>query len=117
MPCGLPKVGIDFVSLSFVRSPVEVRLLKELLHTRGSKAKVVAKIEKPEALDALEAIVEATDAVMVARGDLGVEIDVARMRWCKNKLWQCAIAISGRSFALRKCSTACSTTNAPPRLR
>lgn len=73
------ETGIDFVSLSFVRSPVEVRLLKELLHTRGSKAKVVAKIEKPEALDALEAIVEATDVVMVARGDLGVEIDVARM--------------------------------------
>ncbi|MGC4004130.1 MAG: pyruvate kinase [Pirellulales bacterium] len=71
--------GIDFVSLSFVRSPVEVRLLKELLHTSGSKAKVVAKIEKPEALEHLEAIVEATDVVMVARGDLGVEIDVARM--------------------------------------
>ncbi|MDX1962235.1 MAG: pyruvate kinase [Pirellulales bacterium] len=73
------EVGIDFVSLSFVRSPVEVRLLKELLRTRGSKAKVVAKIEKPEALEQLEAIVEATDCVMVARGDLGVEIDVARM--------------------------------------
>ncbi len=73
------EVGIDFVSLSFVRTPVEVRLLKELLRTRGSKAKVVAKIEKQEALDQLEAIVEATDCVMVARGDLGVEIDVARM--------------------------------------
>jgi pyruvate kinase len=73
------EAGIDFVSLSFVRSPVEVRLLKELLHTSGSRAKVIAKIEKPEALDHLEAIVEATDAVMVARGDLGVEIDVARM--------------------------------------
>jgi pyruvate kinase len=73
------EVGIDYVSLSFVRTPVEVRLLKELLHTRGSKAKVVAKIEKQEALDQLEAIIDTTDAVMVARGDLGVEIDVARM--------------------------------------
>ena len=72
-------VGADFVSLSFVRSPVEVKLLKELLRTRGSRARVVAKIEKREALDDLAAIVEAADAVMVARGDLGVEIDVAGM--------------------------------------
>jgi len=72
-------VGADFVSLSFVRSPVEVRLLKELLRTRGSIARVVAKIEKREAVDAMEAIVEAADVVMVARGDLGVEIDVATM--------------------------------------
>jgi pyruvate kinase len=70
-------VGADFVSLSFVRSPVEVRLLKELLRTRGSRARVVAKIEKREAIDDLDAIVEAADVVMVARGDLGVEIDVA----------------------------------------
>ena len=67
----------DFVSLSFVRSAVEVKLLKELLRTRGSRARVVAKIEKREALDNLESIVDAADAVMVARGDLGVEIDVA----------------------------------------
>ena len=73
------EAGIDFVSLSFVRTPVEVRQLKELLSGRGSQAKVVAKIEKQEALDQLEAIVEAADGVMVARGDLGVEIDVARM--------------------------------------
>ena len=71
--------GIDFVSLSFVRSAVEVKLLKELLRTRGSAAKVVAKIEKREAVDNLEGIVEAADAVMVARGDLGVETDVASM--------------------------------------
>jgi pyruvate kinase len=70
--------GIDYVSLSFVRQAAEVRDLKGLLRSYGSQAKVVAKIEKQEALDHLEAIVEATDAVMVARGDLGVEIDVAR---------------------------------------
>jgi len=71
------SVGIDFVSLSFVRSAVEVKLLKELLRTRGSVARVVAKIEKREAVENLESIVEAADAVMVARGDLGVETDVA----------------------------------------
>ncbi len=71
--------GIDFVGLSFVRSPVEVRSLKEYLRSHDSQALVVAKIEKQEALDQLEEIVEAADAVMVARGDLGVEIDVARI--------------------------------------
>ncbi len=71
--------GADFVSLSFVRSAVEVKLLKELLRTRGSRARVVAKIEKREALENLDSIVEAADVVMVARGDLGVEIDVASM--------------------------------------
>src|SRR5262249_10611455 len=66
-------------SLSFVRSPVEVHSLKDLLRAYGSQARVVAKIEKQEALDQLDQIVAAADAVMVARGDLGVEIDVARM--------------------------------------
>ena len=78
--------GADFVSLSFVRSPVEVRLLKELLRTRGSLARVVAKIEKREAVDAMEAIVEAADVVMVARGDLGVEIDVATMPMVQKRI-------------------------------
>ena len=73
------KMGIDFVGLSFVRSPVEVRALKEYLRSHDSQALVIAKIEKQEALDHLEEIVEAADGVMVARGDLGVEIDIARM--------------------------------------
>lgn len=73
------EAGIDYVSLSFVRSASEVHELKELLRSHGSGAGVVAKIEKREALDELEAIVAEADGVMVARGDLGVEIDVARM--------------------------------------
>ena len=71
--------GADFVSLSFVRSSVEVSLLKELLRTRHSAARVVAKIEKQEAIENLESIIDVADVVMVARGDLGVEIDVASM--------------------------------------
>lgn len=71
--------GVDFVSLSFVRQAAEVWQLKVLLDAQGSNARVIAKIEKQEALDQLEEIVEAADGVMVARGDLGVEIDVARM--------------------------------------
>ncbi len=67
-------LGVDYVALSFVRSVEDVRQLRELLHAAGSQTMVIAKIEKAEALRELSAIVEASDAVMVARGDLGVEI-------------------------------------------
>jgi pyruvate kinase len=70
---------IDFVSLSFVRKAVDVLLLKELLRSQGSSAMVIAKIEKPEAVTQLTEIVAAADGVMVARGDLGVEMDVAEI--------------------------------------
>jgi pyruvate kinase len=70
-------LGIDFVALSFVRSAGDIRALRELLHRAGSPALVIAKIEKAEALEELEAIITASDAVMVARGDLGVEIGPA----------------------------------------
>jgi pyruvate kinase len=73
------KAKVDFVSLSFVRAPDEVKALKDILRSTGSQASVVAKIEKREALDRLEEIVAVSDAIMVARGDLGVEIDVAEM--------------------------------------
>lgn len=68
---------IDFVSLSFVRTAQDVLSLKNLIASLNSNALVIAKIEKREALQNLEAIVAAADGVMVARGDLGVEIDVA----------------------------------------
>jgi pyruvate kinase len=73
------KAGVDFIGLSFVRSSDDINQLKEIIKSCGSSARVVAKIEKREALDRLEAIVSAAGAVMVARGDLGVEIDVAQM--------------------------------------
>src|SRR5438128_4135295 len=71
------SLDVDFVALSFVRSPADVRDLRRLIDEAGSKARVIAKIEKAEAIDALDAILEETDAVMVARGDLGVEIGPA----------------------------------------
>ena len=71
--------GVDFVGLSFVRSPNDISDLRHALQQAGSSAQVVAKIERPEALDQLEAIVDSADAVMIARGDLGVEIDIARV--------------------------------------
>ena len=71
------EMDADFVALSFVRSPDDVREVRELLDEAGSHAHVIAKIEKAEAVDALPAILDAADAVMVARGDLGVEIGPA----------------------------------------
>jgi pyruvate kinase len=71
------ELGVDFVALSFVRSAADVRDLRALIEQAGSHAHVIAKVEKSEAVDALEEILTETDAVMVARGDLGVEIGVA----------------------------------------
>jgi len=73
------ELGVDFVALSFVRSAADVRDLHALLEQAGSHAHVIAKIEKAEAVDALEAILREADVVMVARGDLGVEIGVATL--------------------------------------
>ena len=66
--------GVDYVALSFVRRADDVADLCERVAAAGSPARVIAKIEKAEAIDDLEAIVQVSDAVMVARGDLGVEI-------------------------------------------
>ncbi len=66
--------GVDLISLSFVRRPEDVQELKHLLHQRGAQLPVLAKIEKPQAVANLEAIIAECDAVMVARGDLGVEM-------------------------------------------
>ena len=69
------QAGIDFVALSFVRKAEDILTLRKLLDSLGSKARIIAKIEDQSGLRNLEAIVKAADAVMVARGDLGIEID------------------------------------------
>ena len=66
--------GVDLVALSFVRSAADVRTARGIIAARNSDIPVFAKLEKPQALDQLEAILEASDGVMVARGDLGVEM-------------------------------------------
>jgi pyruvate kinase len=68
---------LDYLALSFVQEATEIHDLKEYLSARDSRIRVVAKIEKPQAVNNLEAIIEATDAALVARGDLGVEMDIA----------------------------------------
>ncbi len=80
--------SIDFISLSFVRTADDVHSLKSVLSAHESNALVIAKIEKPEAMDNLEEIVDAADGIMVARGDLGVEIDVAETPMAQKRIIQ-----------------------------
>ena len=70
------ELGIDFVALSFVRSADDIEELRRTLAVGGCQAHIVAKVEKPQAVAAIEAVVDAADAIMVARGDLGVEMDL-----------------------------------------
>jgi len=70
-------LGVDYVALSFVRSAADVRDLQAIIRQHGSPARVIAKIEKMEAVEVLDDILAEADAVMVARGDLGVEIGAA----------------------------------------
>ncbi len=65
---------VNWVALSFVRRAEDVLYLKDKIKASGKKIKVVAKIEKPQAIENIDAIIEVTDAIMVARGDLGVEV-------------------------------------------
>ena len=70
------ELGIDYLALSFVRRPKDVHDLREIVMASSqSSTGIIAKIEKPEALAAIDGIIEASDAIMVARGDLGVELD------------------------------------------
>ncbi|MGW7539122.1 pyruvate kinase [Amycolatopsis sp. NPDC054798] len=74
------QLGVDFIALSFVRSPADIDLVHQVMDRVGKgRLPVVAKIEKPEAVYNLEAIVLAFDAVMVARGDLGVELPLEQV--------------------------------------
>jgi pyruvate kinase len=70
-------IGADYIALSFVRTAADVEHLRERIDAAGSHARIVAKIEKAEAIENLDDIVAASDALMVARGDLGVEIGAA----------------------------------------
>ena len=87
LPCLTPKDeadlyfgldhGVDWIALSFVRKAADIWDIKDKIKAYGKNTRVIAKIEKPEAIDNLDEIIEASDAIMVARGDLGVEMDGA----------------------------------------
>ncbi|PKN12765.1 MAG: pyruvate kinase [Deltaproteobacteria bacterium HGW-Deltaproteobacteria-4] len=78
--------GVDFIALSFVRTAADIEELKEIITAKGMDTPVVAKIEKPEALRNFKSILQATDAVMVARGDLGVEIEAEKVPIYQKKI-------------------------------
>lgn len=86
------KEGVDFVALSFVSSPRDIHQLRKMIQKAGSKAEIIAKIERKKALTYLSEIVQAADCVMVARGDLGIEIpitDVPRVQ--KDIIRECTL--------------------------
>ena len=76
------KLGVDFVALSFVRSAQDVKDLRKLLDGEGKAGKaikIVVKLEKPEAIERFDEIVRYSDAVMIARGDLGIEVEASEV--------------------------------------
>ncbi len=84
------RLGVDLVALSFVRSPADVELVHEVMDRVGRRVPVIAKLEKPEAVENLEAIVLAFDAIMVARGDLGVELPLEEVPLVQKRAIQMA---------------------------
>ncbi|WP_182348637.1 pyruvate kinase [Tomitella gaofuii] len=84
------NMGVDFIALSFVRAPSDVDLVREVMDRVGRTVPVIAKLEKPEAIEDLEAIVLAFDAVMVARGDLGVELPMEEVPLVQKRAIQVA---------------------------
>ncbi|HVE84417.1 MAG TPA: pyruvate kinase [Myxococcales bacterium] len=86
------KLGVDYLALSFVRAPTDVADLKALLRDLQAETPVIAKIEKPEALDTIGGILEVADAIMVARGDLGVEMAAEEVPLIQQELVRLAVA-------------------------
>ncbi|PRY13214.1 pyruvate kinase [Pontibacter ummariensis] len=70
---------VEWVALSFVRKAADIHEIKRIIAERGKTTRVIAKIEKPEAIKNIDEIIEATDAIMVARGDLGVEVGMEKV--------------------------------------
>lgn len=88
------SIDADYIAVSFVRSAEDVNLARELLREAGGQGGVVSKIERAEALDVIEDIIEASDAIMIARGDLGVEIGDAELPAVQKRLVKMARAMN-----------------------
>jgi pyruvate kinase len=83
-------LGADFIALSFVRHPEDAELVRDIMRQEDITVPVIAKLEKPEAVENLEAIVEAFDGIMVARGDLGVELALEQVPLVQKRAVQAA---------------------------
>ncbi|MBN1232370.1 MAG: pyruvate kinase [Candidatus Coatesbacteria bacterium] len=77
---------VDFVAISFIRTAEDLREVKKIIHSSAQDISIVAKIEKPEALADISNIVDETDVIMIARGDLGVEIEPERVPWVQKEI-------------------------------
>jgi pyruvate kinase len=86
----VPLSEVDFIGLSFTSGPDDIERLRAELARRNCAARIVAKIERASALGRLSEILRVTDAVMVARGDLGVEVDIARVALVQKEILQAA---------------------------
>ena len=87
------EMGVDYVALSFVRSASDLHAIKKIIHRNNKQTPVIAKFEKHEAIEHLDAILAASDGVMVARGDLGVEIPLENVPNIQKRLVQRANAL------------------------
>jgi pyruvate kinase len=103
--------GVDYVALSFVRHPDDVVRVKRYIARLGKQTPVVAKIEKPEALEHLRAITRAADAIMVARGDLGVELDLDKVPLIQKEI--IAMAHANRTLVITATQMLESMTESP----
>lgn len=83
----------DWIGLSFVRSVTDIVELKDIIKSKGKRARVIAKIEKPEAIKDIDNIIDVTDGIMVARGDLGVELPMERVPLLQKMIVQKCIEI------------------------
>lgn len=87
------KVGVDFVAMSFVRSGRDIQEVISRIRAANSNAAIIAKIEKPEAVDVIDEIIEEADGIMVARGDLGIEIPSEHVPLVQKKIIErCRVA-------------------------
>ena len=80
------QLGVDWVAVSFVRRPEDLQPVREAARRAGKEPRIIAKIERPEAVQAIDAILEACDGLMVARGDLGVEMPLVRVPLIQKEL-------------------------------
>ncbi len=109
------KQGVDFVSLSFVRNASEIKQLEEVLVAHGSSAITIAKIEKREALANLESIIQASGAIMVARGDLGVEIDIEKTPLAQKRIIRTCLSLRKPVIVATQMLESMHTTKQPTR--
>lgn len=85
---------VDWIAMSFVRKPEDIFQLREIIKKSGKDIRIIAKIEKPEAIDNIDEIIEATDAIMIARGDLGIEMPLQALPILQKNIIQKCITLA-----------------------